>query len=77
MAVLSNLAQVFDLLDVVKKIVERRKQQMDPSQEQVLGMLTSEYRTQTRLYFRAAKFIRILFKSFGIEPILKNNHGFR
>lgn len=40
-AVLSNLAQVFDLLDVVKKIVERRKQQMDPSQEQVLGMLTN------------------------------------
>uniref|UniRef100_A0A3Q4IBK3 Glucocorticoid modulatory element binding protein 1 n=1 Tax=Neolamprologus brichardi TaxID=32507 RepID=A0A3Q4IBK3_NEOBR len=40
-AVLSNLAQVFDLLDVVKKIVERRKQQTDPSQEQVLGMLTN------------------------------------
>ncbi|XP_039876209.1 glucocorticoid modulatory element-binding protein 1 isoform X2 [Simochromis diagramma] len=40
-AVLSNLAQVFDLLDVVKKIVERRKQQTDPSQEQVLSMLTN------------------------------------
>ncbi|CAI5689917.1 glucocorticoid modulatory element-binding protein 1 isoform X1 [Oreochromis niloticus] len=40
-AVLSNLAQVFDLLDVVKKIVERRKQQTDPGQEQVLSMLNN------------------------------------
>lgn len=41
-AVLSNLAQVFGLLDSVKKIVERRKQQTDPSQEQMLSTLTSE-----------------------------------
>lgn len=41
---LSNLAQVFGLLDSVKKIVERRKQQTDPSQEQMLSTLTSEYR---------------------------------
>ncbi|XP_030597649.1 glucocorticoid modulatory element-binding protein 1 isoform X2 [Archocentrus centrarchus] len=40
-AVLSNLAQVFDLLDLVKKIVEKRKQQTDPSQEQILSMLTN------------------------------------
>ncbi|KAL3983480.1 carbonic anhydrase 4 [Sarotherodon galilaeus] len=40
-AVLSNLAQVFDLLDMVKKIVERRKQQTDPGQEQVLSMLNN------------------------------------
>lgn len=43
-AVLSNLAQVFGLLDSVKKIVERRKQQTDPSQEQMLSTLTSECR---------------------------------
>lgn len=41
-AVLSNLAQVFGLLDSVKKMVERRKQQTDPSQEQLLSTLTSE-----------------------------------
>ncbi|XP_024149581.1 glucocorticoid modulatory element-binding protein 1 isoform X1 [Oryzias melastigma] len=40
-AVLSNLAQVFDLLDSVKKILERRRQQTDPSQEQVLSMLSN------------------------------------
>ncbi|KAM9307279.1 glucocorticoid modulatory element-binding protein 1 isoform 2-T4 [Pholidichthys leucotaenia] len=40
-AVLSNLAQVFGLLDSVKKILERRRQQTDPSQEQILSMLTS------------------------------------
>lgn len=39
---LSNLAQVFGLLDSVKKMVERRKQQTDPSQEQLLSTLTSE-----------------------------------
>uniref|UniRef100_A0A3Q3X9R0 SAND domain-containing protein n=1 Tax=Mola mola TaxID=94237 RepID=A0A3Q3X9R0_MOLML len=39
-AVLSNLAQVFGLLDSVKKILERRKQQTDPSQEQILSTLT-------------------------------------
>ncbi|XP_023268994.1 glucocorticoid modulatory element-binding protein 1-like isoform X2 [Seriola lalandi dorsalis] len=40
-AVLSNLAQVFGLLDSVKKILERRRQQTDPSQEQVLSTLTN------------------------------------
>ncbi|XP_069567617.1 glucocorticoid modulatory element-binding protein 1 isoform X1 [Brachyistius frenatus] len=40
-AVLSNLAQVFGLLDSVKKIVERRRQQTDPSQEQILSTLTN------------------------------------
>lgn len=40
-AVLSNLAQVFGLLDSVKKILERRKQQTDPSQQQVLNTLTN------------------------------------
>uniref|UniRef100_A0A3B3TS85 Glucocorticoid modulatory element binding protein 1 n=1 Tax=Poecilia latipinna TaxID=48699 RepID=A0A3B3TS85_9TELE len=39
-AVLSNLAQVFGLLDSVKKILEKRKQQTDPSQEQILSTLT-------------------------------------
>ncbi|XP_062301603.1 glucocorticoid modulatory element-binding protein 1 isoform X1 [Osmerus eperlanus] len=38
-AVLSNLAQVFGLLDNVKRIVEKRRQQTDPSQEQVLHTL--------------------------------------
>nr|XP_046273227.1 glucocorticoid modulatory element-binding protein 1 isoform X2 [Scatophagus argus] len=40
-AVLSNLAQVFGLLDSVKKILEKRKQQTDPGQEQILSTLTS------------------------------------
>lgn len=40
-AVLSNLAQVFGLLDSVQKILERRKQQTDPGQEQVLSTLTN------------------------------------
>uniref|UniRef100_A0A3B5L969 Glucocorticoid modulatory element binding protein 1 n=1 Tax=Xiphophorus couchianus TaxID=32473 RepID=A0A3B5L969_9TELE len=40
-AVLSNLAQVFGLLDSVKKILERRKQQADPSQEQILSTLSN------------------------------------
>ncbi|KAM4725002.1 glucocorticoid modulatory element-binding protein 1 isoform 1-T1 [Anableps anableps] len=40
-AVLSNLAQVFGLLDSVKKILEKRKQQTDPSQEQVLNILAN------------------------------------
>ncbi|XP_026205443.1 glucocorticoid modulatory element-binding protein 1 isoform X1 [Anabas testudineus] len=40
-AVLSNLAQVFGLLDSVKKILEKRKQQTDPNQEQILSTLTS------------------------------------
>lgn len=39
---LSNLAQVFGLLDLVKKILERRRQQTDPSQGQVLNTLNSE-----------------------------------
>ncbi|XP_008288685.1 glucocorticoid modulatory element-binding protein 1 isoform X2 [Stegastes partitus] len=40
-AVLSNLAQVFGLLDSVKKILETRKQQTDPNQEQILSTLTN------------------------------------
>ncbi|XP_076610282.1 glucocorticoid modulatory element-binding protein 1 isoform X1 [Chaetodon auriga] len=40
-AVLSNLAQVFGLLDSVKKILERRKQQTDPCQEQILSTLNN------------------------------------
>ncbi|XP_061597180.1 glucocorticoid modulatory element-binding protein 1 isoform X1 [Cololabis saira] len=40
-AVLSNLAQVFSLLDSVKKILEKRKQETDPSQEQILNMLAN------------------------------------
>lgn len=40
-AVLSNLAQVFGLLDSVKKTVERRRQQTDPSQEQILSALNN------------------------------------
>ncbi|XP_031710218.1 glucocorticoid modulatory element-binding protein 1 isoform X2 [Anarrhichthys ocellatus] len=40
-AVLSNLAQVFGLLDSVKNTLERRRQQTDPSQEQVLSTLTN------------------------------------
>lgn len=41
-AVLSNLAQVFGLLDSVKKTLERRRQQTDPSQEHILSTLNSE-----------------------------------
>ncbi|XP_037549606.1 glucocorticoid modulatory element-binding protein 1 isoform X2 [Nematolebias whitei] len=40
-AVLSNIAQVFGLLDLVKKILETRRQQTDPSQEQILSTLTN------------------------------------
>ncbi|XP_068188832.1 glucocorticoid modulatory element-binding protein 1 isoform X2 [Antennarius striatus] len=40
-AVLSNLAQVFGLLDSVKKILERKKQQTDPCQEDILNTLTN------------------------------------
>ncbi|GAA6226989.1 glucocorticoid modulatory element-binding protein 1-like isoform X2 [Lates japonicus] len=40
-AVLSNLAQVFGLLDSVKKILEKRRQQTDPSQEQILSTLSN------------------------------------
>ncbi|KAM8767868.1 glucocorticoid modulatory element-binding protein 1 isoform 3-T5 [Acanthopagrus schlegelii] len=40
-AVLSNLAQVFGLLDSVKKILERRRQQTDPCQEQILSTITN------------------------------------
>ncbi|XP_034455593.1 glucocorticoid modulatory element-binding protein 1 isoform X1 [Hippoglossus hippoglossus] len=40
-AVLSNLAQVFGLLDSVKKILERRRQQTDPIQDQVLSTLSN------------------------------------
>lgn len=47
-AVLSNLAQVFGLLDLVKKILERRRQQTDPSQGQVLNTLNSESDDQSK-----------------------------
>ncbi|CAL1584301.1 unnamed protein product [Knipowitschia caucasica] len=40
-AVLSNLAQVFGLLDNVKRILERRREQTDPSQEDELRLLTN------------------------------------
>ncbi|XP_044191896.1 glucocorticoid modulatory element-binding protein 1 isoform X1 [Thunnus albacares] len=40
-AVLSNLAQVFGLLDSVKKTLEKRRQQTDPSQEQILSTLSN------------------------------------
>ncbi|XP_017287380.1 glucocorticoid modulatory element-binding protein 1 isoform X2 [Kryptolebias marmoratus] len=40
-AVLSNIAQVFGLLDSVKKILEMRRQQTDPTQEQILSTLTN------------------------------------
>lgn len=40
-AVLSNLAQVFGLLDTVKSILERRREQMDPSQEEELQALSN------------------------------------
>lgn len=48
-AVLSNIAQVFGLLDSVKKILETRRQQTDPSQEQILCTLSSEYRTKNQM----------------------------
>ncbi|KAF3707758.1 Glucocorticoid modulatory element-binding protein 1 [Channa argus] len=38
-AVLSNLAQVFGLLNSVKRILEKRKHQTDPSQEQILSTI--------------------------------------
>ncbi|XP_061520188.1 LOW QUALITY PROTEIN: glucocorticoid modulatory element-binding protein 1 [Phycodurus eques] len=38
-AVLSNLGQVFGLLNSVKKMVVKRRLQTDPSQEQILGIL--------------------------------------
>ncbi|KAL2080555.1 hypothetical protein ACEWY4_024348 [Coilia grayii] len=40
-AVLSNLVQVFGLLDSIKKILNEKRQQTDPSQEQDLNTLTS------------------------------------
>uniref|UniRef100_A0A8D3BF18 Glucocorticoid modulatory element binding protein 1 n=1 Tax=Scophthalmus maximus TaxID=52904 RepID=A0A8D3BF18_SCOMX len=40
-AVLSNLAQVFGLLDSVQRILERRRQQTDPDQEQILNTLSN------------------------------------
>lgn len=40
-AVLSNLAQVFGLLDTVKSILERRREQTDPSQEEELRVLSN------------------------------------
>lgn len=41
-AVLSNLAQVFNLLDSIKQILNVRRQMTDPEQTQVLRTLTSE-----------------------------------
>ncbi|XP_030645090.1 glucocorticoid modulatory element-binding protein 1 [Chanos chanos] len=40
-AVLSNLAQVFGLLDSVKRVLTERRKQTDPGEEQVLSRLTS------------------------------------
>ncbi|KAI2652503.1 Glucocorticoid modulatory element-binding protein 1 [Labeo rohita] len=40
-AVLSNLAQVFDLLDSIKQILNVRRQMTDPEQTQVLRTLTT------------------------------------
>lgn len=40
-AVLSNLAQVFGLLDTVKSILERRREQTDPTQEEELRVLSN------------------------------------
>lgn len=40
-AVLSNLAQVFNLLDSVKSILERRREQTDPSHEDELQLLSN------------------------------------
>ncbi|KAM8841273.1 glucocorticoid modulatory element-binding protein 1 isoform 2-T3 [Spinachia spinachia] len=40
-AVLSNLAQVFGLLDSVKKTLENRREQTDPGQEQILSTLAN------------------------------------
>lgn len=40
-AVLSNLAQVFGLLDSVKSILERRRDQTDPNQEEELRVLNN------------------------------------
>ncbi|XP_026144151.1 glucocorticoid modulatory element-binding protein 1 [Carassius auratus] len=40
-AVLSNLAQVFDLLDSIKQILNVRRQRTDPEQTQVLRALTT------------------------------------
>ncbi|XP_010871731.1 glucocorticoid modulatory element-binding protein 1 isoform X2 [Esox lucius] len=40
-AVLSNLAQVFGLLDSVKRILNIRREQTDPGEEQVLSTLTN------------------------------------
>ncbi|XP_051991301.1 glucocorticoid modulatory element-binding protein 1 isoform X2 [Xyrauchen texanus] len=40
-AVLSNLAQVFDLLDSIKHILNVRRQMIDPEQTQVLRTLTT------------------------------------
>lgn len=40
-AVLSNLAQVFNLLDTVKRILDQRRQQTDPSQEDILRVINS------------------------------------
>lgn len=46
-AVLSNLVQVFGLLDSIKKILNEKRLQTDPSQEQDLNTLTSKWRCCT------------------------------
>ena len=42
---MSNLVQVFGLLDSIKKILNEKRQQTDPSQEQDLHTLTSKWRS--------------------------------
>ncbi|XP_016408773.1 glucocorticoid modulatory element-binding protein 1-like [Sinocyclocheilus rhinocerous] len=49
-AVLSNLAQVFDLLDSIKQILNVRRQMTDPEQTQVLRTLTSESRDRRDVF---------------------------
>ena len=49
-AVLSNLAQVFGLLDSIKRILSVRRQMTDPGEKQVLKTLTSEYSVLPFIY---------------------------
>lgn len=55
-AVLSNLAQVFDLLDSIKQIVNVRRQITDPEQTQVLRTLTGESRENELLVFTSERY---------------------
>lgn len=59
---LSNLAQVFGLLDSVKNTLDKRRHQTDPGQEEVLSTLTSEYRTQTRVLYIDHVYVHKLFR---------------